>query len=234
VRTDVPLYRVWRDGALAEEVSNILHLWQSTEAGGAASKLSRRDWVTFLLGCSFSFEDALQQHGLPVRHLQEERLPSPSRAPATDPPPVTMAASEPRNVPMFKTSQQCKPAGVFSGPLVVSMRPMTPSQAEQADLVTAAFPRVHGRPVHAGAPAALGIADLTAPDYGDAVTMYPGEVPVFWACGVTPQAALLRARLPIVITHAPGHMFVTDQRNSALAGTPELPCLPGSMLRSPM
>jgi uncharacterized protein YcsI (UPF0317 family) len=234
---------------LAEEVSDITHVWpaQSSKKGHAATEAAsgrvrpkkgrhadaRTDWVTFLLGCSFSFEDALLQSGLPVRHLQEERQAdagapkSPARA---APPPVNHAAKQPRNVPMYVTTQQCAPGGVFSGPLVVSMRPMTPAQAAVADRVTAAFPRVHGRPVHAGTPASLGISDLASPDYGDAVTVYASEVPVFWACGVTPQAALLRARLPIAITHAPGHMFVTDVSNASLAGVPELPRLPGSVL----
>jgi len=121
-------------------------------------------------------------------------------------------------VPMFVTNRACRPGGVFSGPLVVSMRPMPPALVPRAVAVTAAFPRVHGAPVPWGDPAALGIADIGKPDYGDSVAVLPGEVPVFWACGVTPQLAIARAKLPLVVTHAPGHMFVTDVANAALAG----------------
>ena len=119
---------------------------------------------------------------------------------------------------MFVTNRAFAPAGPFAGPLVVSMRPMTPAQAARAAAITAACPRVHGAPVHVGDPAALGIADVGRPDYGDAVDVRAGEVPVFWACGVTPQQALLRAKLPVAITHAPGHMLVLDVPNDALAG----------------
>lgn len=251
MRSDVPRYRVWRYGLPAEEVTDIRHLWPapaappatSAAAAGADSVTSndadaRTDWVTFLLGCSFSFEEALLDAGVPVRHLQEERVadgavvavsgegsnsngvavtavPSPSAVAASTP-----LARDPRNVPMYRTHCACAPAGRFAGPLVVSMRPMTPAQAAIAATVTAAFPRVHGAPVYAGdqAYAALGITDLNSPDYGDRVTVRDGEVPVFWACGVTPQAALIAAKLPIAITHAPGHMFVTDLLNKAIAG----------------
>ena len=147
----------------------------------------REDLVAFLIGCSFTFERALLAEGLPVRHVE-------------------MGV----NVPMYRTARECTPAGAFAGPLVVSMRPMTPEQAIRATQITSRYPTVHGAPVHAGDPAALGIADLGAPDYGDAVELRDGEIPVFWACGVTPQAVAAASRPELMITHAPGHMFVTD------------------------
>ena len=153
--------------------------------------LWRDDLVGFLLGCSFTFENALQRAGLPVRHLDEGR-----------------------NVPMYRTSLPCKPAGRFSGELVVSMRPYRPELVERVVAVTSRFPTMHGGPVHVGDPAALGIQHIARPDFGDAVTIRPGEVPVFWACGVTPQVALLNARLELAITHSPGCMFVTDWRDA--------------------
>ena len=153
LRTDLPRYRVWRHGELAGEATDVRGEW-------------REDLVAFLIGCSFTFERALLDAGLPVRHVEQGV-----------------------NVPMYRTARACRPAGRFSGPLVVSMRPMTPEQAEQAAEITARFPDVHGAPVHAGDPAELGIEDLGAPDYGDPVELRDGEIPVFWACGVTPQAA---------------------------------------------
>jgi len=147
----------------------------------------RDDLVAFLIGCSFTFERALLAAGLPVRHIEQGV-----------------------NVPMYRTSVACRPAGRFSGPLVVSMRPMTPEQAIVATEITARFKSTHGAPVHVGDPAALGVLDLAAPDYGDAVEVRDGEVPVFWACGVTPQAVAAASRPELMITHAPGHMFVTD------------------------
>ena len=182
LRTDLPAYRVWRNGELVDEPTDIRDLW-------------RDDFVSFVIGCSFTFESALLEARLPVRHIEQGV-----------------------NVPMYNTSRPCRPAGRFQGPLVVSMRPMTPGQAVAATRVCARFPRAHGVPVHFGDPAALGIKDLTRPDYGDAVDIRPGEVPVFWACGVTPQAALMRARLPLAITPKPGHMFVTDLRDADLEG----------------
>ena len=176
LRTDLPKYRVWRAGELVEEPADILGLWQS-------------DFVSFLIGCSFTFEHALMAAGVPVRHIERGR-----------------------NVPMFNTNIPCAPAGRFAGPLVVSMRPMTPAQAASAAEVCGRFPKSHGGPVHVGDSAAIGITDVMKPDYGDAVDIRTGEVPVFWACGVTPQAALMTAKLPLAITHAPGHMFVTDVR----------------------
>ncbi len=180
LRSDLPRYRVFRDGEFTEQRTDVRDLW-------------RDDMVGFLIGCSYSFEDALARAGLPLRHLDQG---------------VT--------VPMYRTNRACAPAGGFAGPMVVSMRPMTPDQAVRAVDVTRPYQRVHGAPVQIGDPAALGIADLDAPDYGDAVTLRAGEVPVFWACGVTPQAVVLAARPEIAISHAPGHMFVSDLESAAL------------------
>ena len=179
LRTDVPRYRVFHGGMPeSDEPTDMRQLWRS-------------DLVAFLLGCSFTFERALQEAGLSVRHIDEQR-----------------------NVPMYRTSVACRPAGVFAGPLVVSMRPYLPEQVPQVIAVTRRFPGMHGAPLQVGNPAALGIADLARPDFGDAVTVRPGEVPVFWACGVTPQLALAAARLDLAITHSPGCMFVTDLSDS--------------------
>jgi uncharacterized protein YcsI (UPF0317 family) len=158
------------------------------------SELWQPDFVAFLIGCSFTFEAALIAAGLPVRHIEVGR-----------------------NVPMYRTNRSCRPAGRFSGPLVVSMRPLTTAQAIQAVQITSRYPGVHGGPIHIGDPAELGITNLARPDFGDAVDVRPGEVPVFWACGVTPQCALMEARLPLAITHAPGCMFVTDVTDESLA-----------------
>lgn len=152
------------------------------------------DLVGFLLGCSFTFEAALLRNGIPLRHLERGC-----------------------NVPMYVTNRMCVPAGPFSGPLVVSMRPIPAPDVDRAVRITARYPLAHGSPVHVGDPARLGIADLARPDYGDPVPIQEGEVPVFWACGVTPQAVAQHARLPLLITHAPGHMFLTDLRDEDLA-----------------
>ena len=154
--------------------------------------LWRDDMVGFLLGCSFTFEQSLIEAGVPVRHLEMGR-----------------------NVPMYRTNIACRPAGVFRGPMVVSMRPMTLAQAATAARVCTNFPQAHGIPLHVGDPAILDILDLNKPDFGDPVEVRPGETPVFWACGVTPQAVAQAARLPLLITHKPGHMFVTDLRVDA-------------------
>jgi uncharacterized protein YcsI (UPF0317 family) len=154
----------------------------------------RGDLVAFLIGCSFTFERALRAASVPVRHVEQGR-----------------------NVPMFITSRQCQPAGIFRGRLVVSMRPVPLGRVATAVQVTARYPAVHGAPVHVGSPATLGIADLSKPDFGDPVDGQDGDVPVFWACGVTPQVALARARPPFAITHAPGHMFITDVLDEAYA-----------------
>jgi uncharacterized protein YcsI (UPF0317 family) len=181
VRTDLPKYRVWRRGELAEEPLNLHHVW-------------RDDLVSFALGCSFSFEQALIEDGIELRHI---------------------ACGS--NVPMYRTNIRCKPAGPFAGPLVVSMRPLRPSDAIRAIQITSRFPSVHGAPVHIGLPSAIGIADLAKPDYGDAVPVTSDELPVFWACGVTPQAVIAQARPEFCITHAPGSMLITDLINSKLA-----------------
>ena len=178
IRTDLPRYRVWRDGELVEEPTDIMAHWRS-------------DLVAFVIGCSFSFEEALMADGLSIRHIEEGR-----------------------NVPMYRTSVPCEPAGPFSGPLVVSMRPFRPADAIRAIQITTRFPAVHGAPVHFDKPEQIGIADLSKPDYGDSVTIAPDEVPVFWACGVTPQSVILESRPEFAITHAPGCMLVTDLRNS--------------------
>ena len=174
LRTDLPRYRVWRDGVLVDEPTDVADLWAD-------------DLVSFLIGCSFSFETALLDAGVPVRNIEQDR-----------------------NVSMYRTNIECRPAGRLSGPLVVSMRPVPAAQVVTAVQVTARMPGVHGAPVHVGAPESLGIADLAQPDFGDPVEAQPGDVPVFWACGVTPQAALMASRPPFAITHAPGFMFVTD------------------------
>lgn len=181
IRTDVPQYRVWRDGVLTEEPNDIRGLW-------------RDDLVTFVIGCSFSFEEALLQAGLPLRHIAQNR-----------------------NVAMYRSNMATERAGVFHGPMVVSMRPMKAAHAIEAVQITSRFPNVHGAPVHLGDPAQIGISDLGQPDYGDAVDIMADEIPVFWACGVTPQAAISQARPPFCITHAPGKMLITDWLNQELA-----------------
>jgi len=151
----------------------------------------RDDLVAFLIGCSFTFEAALVAAGVPVRHVEQGV-----------------------NVPMYRTSVPCVSSGPFSGPLVVSMRPVPHSLVSLAISVTGRYPAVHGAPVHAGDPSILGIADLSRPDFGDPVVVRPGDIPVFWACGVTPQAVVMASRPPFAISHAPGHMFVTDVPDS--------------------
>lgn len=166
----------------------------------------RDDLVAFLIGCSFTFERALVAAGVPVRHLEQGTI-----------------------VPMFITNRECHPAGRFAGPLVVSMRPVPSEIVPVAENVTARYPAVYGAPVHAGDPAALGIADLSRPDFGDPVRFSDGDVAVFWACGVTPQAVLMRARVPFALTHAPGHMFVTDRPDSDWAGWSASGTMPGGV-----
>ena len=181
IRTDLPKYRVWRHGELVEEPDEIRHAW-------------RDDLVSFALGCSFSFEQALAEEGIELRH-------------------ITCGS----NVPMYRTNIRCAAAGPFAGPLVVSMRPLRPADAIRAVQITSRFPSVHGAPVHLGLPEAIGIADLGRPDYGDSVPVRDGELPVFWACGVTPQAVIAEAKPEFCITHAPGAMLVTDLLNAKLA-----------------
>ena len=180
LRTDLPAYRIWKNGELIDEPTEATRYW-------------RGDLVAFLIGCSFTFENALLAAGLPVRHI-EERV----------------------NVPMYRTNVACRPAGRFRGPMVVSMRPLAPGLAFQSARICSRFPRAHGAPVHFGDPAAIGIRDLSKPDFGDPVAIHPGEAPIFWACGVTPQAVLMEAKPPFAITHKPGHMFVTDWKDTDL------------------
>ncbi|MHA7221258.1 putative hydro-lyase [Arthrobacter sp. RHLT1-20] len=179
IRSDIPAYRVWEDGKIVAEVPDVASLW-------------RDDMVAVLIGCSFTFEAALANEGIPLRHTETGR-----------------------NVPMYRTNVQCTPAGRIHGPMVVSMRPMLPGLVEAAIRVTSEVPKVHGSPVHIGSPGDLGIADITRPDFGDPVEIRPGEVPVFWACGVTPQSAVMASRPSFAISHAPGHMFITDVPESS-------------------
>ncbi|MCG5102639.1 putative hydro-lyase [Oceanobacillus alkalisoli] len=176
LRTDLPKYRIYKNGELTEEVTDITAYWQD-------------DFVSFLIGCSFTFEKPLLENGIPIRYIEEDR-----------------------NVSMYKTNIPCEFAGIFQGPMVVSMRPMKPEEAIRAVQITSRFPSVHGAPVHIGDPEQIGVTDINKPDFGDAVTIHEGEVPVFWGCGVTPQAAVMASKPELVITHAPGHMFVTDVR----------------------
>lgn len=181
IRTDVPRYRVWRNGALIDEVADVTSYW-------------RDDLVSFAIGCSFSFEEALVAEGLDVRHIS--------------------CAS---NVPMYRTNIATQSAGSFHGPLVVSMRPFKPADAIRAIQLTSKFPSVHGAPIHLGDASLIGISDLSQPDFGEPVEVHAGEIPVFWACGVTPQAVLMASKPEFCITHAPGYMLVTDKLNTQLA-----------------
>lgn len=178
--TDIPKYFIYKNGVKTDEVTDASAYWED-------------DFVGFLIGCSFSFEEALLKAGIDVRHI-----------------------SQGCNVPMFKSNIPCETAGVFEGPVVVSMRPMTPENAKKAKEITDRYPNVHGGPIQIGNPEEIGIKDINHPDYGDAVEVREGEIPVFWACGVTPQAAVENAKPPIVITHAPGYMFITDVPNDKL------------------
>ncbi|GLB60669.1 putative hydro-lyase [Cytobacillus sp. NCCP-133] len=181
IRTDLSKYRVYRNGELAEELTNISSQWND-------------DMVGFLLGCSFTFEEALLKNHIPIRHIEENR-----------------------NVPMYKTNLESVKAGRFEGPMVVSMRPMSEKDAIRAVQVTSRFPSVHGAPVHIGNPETIGINNINQPDFGDSVTIKEGEVPVFWACGVTPQAVAMHVKPEIMITHSPGHMFITDLKSEDFA-----------------
>ena len=177
LRSDLPKYRVYGHGDLVAEVEDISAFWQD-------------DLVSFLLGCSFTFESALVGAGIPVRHFERGT-----------------------NAAMFITSVQTTPAGVFSGPLVVTMRPVARDKVVRAIQVTSRFPGVHGAPIHVGDPSAIGIRDVSKPDLGDPAEINEGDVPVFWACGVTPQTVAMESRPPLMITHSPGHMFITDMRD---------------------
>jgi uncharacterized protein YcsI (UPF0317 family) len=180
LRTDLPRYKIFENGEYKSDVEDVSDYFDA-------------DMVSFLLGCSFSFENAMVAAGLPIRNMEENK-----------------------NVSMYITNKPCLPAGPFSAKLVVTMRPMTPEQAIRAVQVTTRFHLTHGAPVHLGDPHKIGIADLDRPDFGDAVTIKPDEIPVFWACGVTSQLAATSVPLARVITHAPGHMFVSDLRDEDL------------------
>jgi uncharacterized protein YcsI (UPF0317 family) len=181
IRTDIPRYNIYRKGTLQNTVKEIRSFWQ-------------KDFVSFLLGCSFSFEEAMLRSNIPVRHIEENK-----------------------NVPMFISSIPCQPAGVFHGPMVVTMRPIPSNRITRAVQITSRYASVHGAPIHIGEPSTIGIKDLKKPDFGDPVTLKKGEVPVFWACGVTPQAVVMKAKPDLCITHAPGHMFISDLLNEELA-----------------
>jgi len=181
IRTDIPRYHIYRKGKLHKTVKEIRSFWKP-------------DFVTFLLGCSFSFEEAMLRSKIPVRHIEENK-----------------------NVPMFITHIPCKPAGLFHGPMVVTMRPIPSDKVTRAVQITSRYAWVHGAPIHIGNPSMIGIKDLRKPEFGDPVTIKKGEVPVFWACGVTPQAVVMKAKPDLCITHAPGHMFISDLLNEALA-----------------
>ncbi|MFC0560249.1 putative hydro-lyase [Halalkalibacter alkalisediminis] len=177
IRMDIPLYHVFINGKLHEKRGDIRDLYQD-------------DYVTFLLGCSFTFESQILNNGIYLRHVDYKK-----------------------NVAMYKTNMETEPAGRFSGPLVVSMRPIANEHLEKVIEITSRFPNMHGAPVHIGDPSKIGIEQIECPDYGEFVEMKDNETPVFWACGVTPQAAAVRANIPVMITHAPGHMFITDWTN---------------------
>lgn len=180
IANDLPRYRVYEKGILTGEYTSVEHLWKD-------------DFVSFMIGCSFSFESELLEAGVPVRHIEEKC-----------------------NVPMYMTNIDCVPAGIFSGKMVVSMRPIPHNQVVKAVTVTERVPAVHGAPIHIGCPEAIGIHDLQHPDFGDPVTVKKDETPVFWACGVTPQSIMMNTKPGFVITHAPGHMFITDIKNKDL------------------
>jgi uncharacterized protein YcsI (UPF0317 family) len=181
IRTDLPRYNIYRKGRLEATAREIKAFWN-------------RDFVSFLLGCSFSFEEAFLRARIPVRHIEEKK-----------------------NVPMFITNIPCKAAGVFRGPMVVTMRPIPSDKVTRAVQISSRYASVHGAPLHMGDPAKIGIKNLRRPDFGDPVTIKAGEVPVFWACGVTPQVVVMKAKPDLCITHTPGHMFISDRLNEELA-----------------
>lgn len=181
IRTDIGLYRVYKDGELVDELKDITKYW-------------RDDLVSFLLGCSFTFETAMQRAGISLRHIDEDK-----------------------NVSMYKTNLNTVPAGIFQGPMVMSMRPIKEDQVVKAVQVTSRYPFTHGAPLHVGNPETIGVKDLEKPDYGDQVDVKEGEVPVFWACGVTPQSVAVSSKPSLMITHSPGYMFITDLPEENLA-----------------
>jgi len=174
IRRDVPAYRVFREGFPVETTVDLVNHW-------------RDDLVAFVLGCSFSFEDALADAGIPVRHVDAGR-----------------------NVPMYRTSLQTRRAGPFAGPLVVTLRAFSPADAIRAIVLSERFRLAHGAPVHIGDPRQIGIDELAKPDFGDSPVIENGDILVFWACGVTPQVALRNAGAELVATHEPGCMLITD------------------------
>jgi uncharacterized protein YcsI (UPF0317 family) len=174
IRTDVPAYNIFRHGRLEAAVSDINDIW-------------RDDLVAFALGCSFTFEHALQKAGIAVWHIRNNKT-----------------------VPMFRSNIDTVPAGPFSGKMVVSMRAIPKDRVDEVIAISGRFPLAHGAPVYWGDPAGIGIADIAHPNWGDPAPISAEEVSVFWACGVTPQVAIETARLPICITHKPGHMLITD------------------------
>ena len=178
LRTDVPRYRVYKEGELVDEPTEILSYWED-------------GLVSFLIGCSFTFEAALLEAGLGIAHQDQGR-----------------------NVPMYVTNRKCTPSGTFSGPMVVSMRPYTPEEIPAAVSASGRYPTMHGAPVHVGDSESLGVKDLDEPEFGESIEMGEDQIPVFWACGVTPQAVAMSARPPVMITHSPGHMFITDRLNA--------------------
>ncbi|UNH40022.1 putative hydro-lyase [Moellerella wisconsensis] len=181
LRTDIPRYRVWQQGKLVDEITDATDIYHQ-----------HPDLVTFLIGCSFTFETLMREAGIEIRHITDKC-----------------------NVPMYRTNQLCRPAGRLQGELVVSMRPIAADRVADAVMISGRFPAVHGSPVHVGCPEALGISDIMQPDFGDAVRIEAGEIPVFWACGVTPQAAVMKSGVPFALSHAPGYMFITDVPDAA-------------------
>ncbi|BBG59253.1 putative hydro-lyase [Providencia rustigianii] len=181
LRTDIPRYRVWEHGKLVNEITDATEIYQQ-----------HPDLVTFLIGCSFTFETPMLEAGIEIRHIMDHS-----------------------NAPMYKTNRLCRPAGRLEGELVVSMRPIPANRVADAVSISGRFPAVHGAPVHIGAPELLGIHDIMRPDFGDAVRIEEGEIPVFWACGVTPQAAVMKSGVPFALSHAPGYMFITDIPDAA-------------------
>ena len=183
IRSDVPKYNIYRDGEFAEQRIDVTDFW-------------REDSVAFILGCSFSFEEALVAEGIRLRHIDDNKT-----------------------VSMYRTSIETCPVGPFGGPLVVSMRPMQPADAIRACTITARFPQAHGKPIHLGDPRQIGIENIERPDWGEPSEFAEGEIPVFWACGVTLQSAIQSAKPPICITHAPGSMLITDIPNWQQVGS---------------
>ena len=177
IAKDIPKYRIYKKGELVGEYTDVSEFWQD-------------DFVSFLIGCRFSFESELLEADIPVRHIEEGC-----------------------NVPMFITNIDCNEAGIFKGKMVVSMRPIPREKIVKSVLVSGSMPKVHGSPIHIGNPEEIGIKDINKPDFGDKVTINEGEVPVFWACGVTPQSVIMNVKPEIVITHSPGHMLITDIKN---------------------